>query len=141
MNCCQCPPTSLPLCRRPHMSRCRQCRPADALGATAPSREASSGGGPGGVGWELCGVGSWGGWAGGGGVLCGGTYTRHRYHALPNRKNTQALSFGGFAPGLSYPWRPSNRTLAGAKTGGVWGGRVGRVGWGGGGGSSRWDLT
>ena len=54
---------------------------------------------------------------GGAGVSCGRTYTRHRYHALPNGKNTQALSFGGFAPGLSYPRRPSNRTLAGDKTG------------------------
>ena len=123
MDCCQCPPTSPPVCRRLHMSRCRQCRPADALGATAPYREASSGGvrgGGGGVawGWGL-GVGGrgWGLGGGGAGVSCGGTYTRHRYHALPNGKNTQALSFGGFAPGLSYPRRPSNRTLAGDKTG------------------------
>ena len=78
MNCCQCRPTSLPLCRRPHMSRCRQCRPADALGATAPSREASSGGGPvgGGVGVvrgrELGGVG-WG----------GGCFVRGHLHPAP----------------------------------------------------------
>ena len=47
------------------MSRCRQCRPTDALGATAPYREASSGGvrgGGGGVAW---------GWGGGGGGLGG----------------------------------------------------------------------
>ena len=122
MGCCQCPPTSLPLCRRQHMSRYRQCRPADALGATAPYREASSGGVRGGWGVSCVGVGVGGGGAGvgaggGAGVLCGGTYTRHRYHALPNGKNTQALSFGGFAPGLSYPQRPSDRTLAGDKTG------------------------
>ena len=108
------------------MSRCRQCRPADALGATAPYREASSGGvrgGGGGVAWGWRGGG--GGLGGGAGVSCGGTYTRHRYHALPNGKNTQALSFGGFAPGLSYPRRPSNRTLAGDKTGRQRGGRGG----------------
>ena len=39
------PPSQLPLCRRRHMSRCRQRRPAVALGATTPYREASSGGG------------------------------------------------------------------------------------------------
>ena len=112
------PPPPPPVCRRQHMSRCRQCRPANALGATAPYREASSGGvrgGGGGVVWGWGGGGGGLGW--GAGVSCGGTYTRHRYHALPNGKNTQALSFGGFAPGLSYPRRPSIRTLAGDKTG------------------------
>ena len=51
------PPPHLPLCRRRHMSQCRQCRPAVALGATAPYREASSG---------------WGVWGGGAGegMLC-----------------------------------------------------------------------
>ena len=60
MVCCQCPPTSPPVCRQQHMSRCRQCRPADALGATAPYREASSGGvrGGGGAGWGA-GGGGW----------------------------------------------------------------------------------
>ena len=56
MDCCQCPPTPLPLCKRQHMSRCCQCRPADALEATAPYREASLGG-SGGVGGELRGGG------------------------------------------------------------------------------------
>ena len=49
MDCCQSSPTFLPLCRRRRMGKCRQCRPADAQGANAPYREASSGGGP--MGW------------------------------------------------------------------------------------------
>ena len=35
----------------------------------------------------------------------------------PTGRTPPPLSFGGFAPGLSYPRRPSNRTLAGDKTG------------------------
>ena len=82
MDCCQCPSTSLPLCRRLHMSRCRQCRPADALGAIAPYREASSGG-LGGLGGGLRGVGGWG-WGGRGGDWGGGwCFVRGHLHPTP----------------------------------------------------------
>ena len=36
-------PPPVPVCKRRHMSRCRLCRPAVALGATTTYRETSSG--------------------------------------------------------------------------------------------------
>ena len=120
------PPHLPPVCRRQDMSQCCQCRPADALGATAPYREASSGGvrgGGGGVawGWGL-GVGGRGWGLGGGLVFRAGALTPDTVTMpSPTGRTPRPCRSGAIAPGLSYPRRPSNRTLAGDKTGRVWG--------------------
>ena len=75
------------------------------------------GGGPGGGGGVAWGWGLGVGAGGGGWCFLRGHLHPTPLPCLPNGKNTQALSFGGFAPGLSYPRRPSNRPLAGDKTG------------------------
>ena len=59
---------------------------------------------------------------GGGGVFrAEGTYTWHRYHALPQETNSRALSFRA-----SHPRRPPNVPLAGDRTG--WRGATGSGG-------------